>query len=101
MWKAYTDHLVMCIDLRLFSREGMVAHTIFRSGVREGRWRGEIMTSRSTKGEQNVHVHQYVVIRSIERLELPSGTKLTDNAHRNASDYKLLFRLSDGSVLEM
>ena len=101
VWNAYLKHLDACIDLRLYSREGKVTNTIFRSGVRDGRWRAEITTGRSILREPHAHAPVYVEIRSVDRLDLSTGAKLTDDTQRNASDYKLQFRLNDDSVVEM
>jgi hypothetical protein len=102
IWNVYQQHVATCIDLRIFGREGAVMNIVFRSNQRNGSWKAAILNSaRPTQSQQRPGSTQYKDVQAIELVKPCSGMRLSNNALPKASEYNLLFRLKDGTTLEL
>ena len=102
IWNVYQQHVATCIDLRIFGRQGAVMNIVFRSDQQNGSWKATILNvPRPTEGEQRLGSTQFKDIQAIERITPCSGAKLRETGLRKASEYNLLFRLKDGTTIEL
>ena len=102
IWNVYQQHVATCIDLRIFGRQGAVMNIVFRSNQQNGSWKATILNvPRPTEWEQRLGSTQFKDIQAIERITPCSGAKLRETGLRKASEYNLLFRLKDGTTIEL
>lgn len=101
IWNVYQQHVETCIDLRIFGRGGAVTNIVFRSNQQNGSWKATILnTPHPTQWQERLGSTQYKDVQAIERVA-PCGGRLRNTAWRKASEYNLLFRLKDGTTLEL
>lgn len=102
IWNVYQQHVATCIDLRIFGRGGAVTNIVFRSNQQNGSWKAAILnTPKPTEWEQRLGSNQFKDIQAIERVAPCSDVRLSRTVMRRASEYSLLFRLKDGTTLEL